>query len=377
MGVMLLPLTQLREGVVDRLRCAGVSLSGNETGSIQIRDERVFRRWLGAGFLGFGESYMDGDWDSSALDEVSFRLLRAGLWKRSTGPRAALDRIRHALFNAQSRGRSREVCERHYDLGNDLFQAMLDSSLVYTCGYWKGARTLNEAQTAKMALVCRKLGLKRGMRVLDIGCGFGSFMKFAVENYGVECVGYSLSREQIRLGRERCANLPIEFIEEDYRDIKGRFDRVVSIGMFEAVGTKNFRSFMEVVARAMRPDGIALLHTMGDNVTNPGPEPWFDKYIFPNGIVPSVAQIGSALEGVLAIGDWHCIGEDYDRTLMEWNRNFQAAWPILRDRYSERFKRMWEFYLLTLAGCFRARHLDLWQIVLTHPGRPLADWRQS
>ncbi len=373
---MLIPFPKRRDILRARLIAGGVPFEGTDPATVRLRNDRVLDRWLKDGFLGFGESYMDGDWECDSIDQLCFRLLKAGLWRQHSRVRAIGNRLGSAIFNAQSKARAREVCERHYDLGNDLFQAMLDARMVYTCGYWKDASGLEQAQEAKLDLVCRKLGLRPGMRVLDIGCGFGSFMKFASERYGVECVGYSLSREQIRLGRDMCAGLPIEFIESDYREITQTFDRVVSIGMFEAVGAKNFRTYMKVVARAMKPDGIALIHTMGDNVTNPAPEPWFDRYIFPNGLVPSVTQIGRSIEGVLALGDWHCFGEDYDPTLMAWNANFQKSWPGLKAKYPERFKRMWEFYLLALAGCFRARHVELWQIIFTHPGRPIADWRK-
>jgi len=374
---MLVPFPKRRDILRARLIAGGIPFEGPDPATVRLRNDLVLDRWLKDGFLGFGESYMDGDWECESIDQLCFRLLKAGLWRQHSRVRAIGNRLGSAIFNAQSKARAREVCERHYDLGNDLFEGMLDPRMVYTCGYWKDAAGLAQAQEAKLDLVCRKLGLRPGMQVLDIGCGFGSFMKFASERYGVECIGYSLSREQIRLGRDMCSGLPIEFVEADYREITRTYDRVVSIGMFEAVGAKNFRTYMKVVAKAMKPDGIALIHTMGDNVTNPAPEPWFDRYIFPNGLVPSVAQIGRSIEGLLALGDWHCFGEDYDPTLMAWNTNFQKSWSGLKAKYPERFKRMWEFYLLSLAGCFRARHVELWQIVFTHPGRPLADWRKS
>lgn len=359
-----------------RLARAGIALDGPAPHDIRVRDERMFGAILGAGLLGVGESYMAGWWDCERLDEAVFRTLDAGVYSRSLSSLRDLPTVLRAkLLNAQSGSRAVQVCEAHYDLGNDLFRAMLDERMVYTCGYWREARDLASAQVAKLDLVCRKLALRPGMRLLDIGCGWGSFMKFAAERYGVTCVGYSLSREQTALGRELCAGLPVEFVLDDYRRIRGEYDRVVSIGMMEAVGAKNFRAFMEVVARSLKPGGSALLHTMGSPRSFDRTESWYDKYIFPNGMIPSIAQLGRAMEGLLVMEDWHNFGTDYDPTLMAWNENFQRAWPTLSARYSPGFKRMWEFYLLSLAGSFRARYSHLWQIVVSKPGTRRWDCR--
>lgn len=360
--------------VARRLAKAGITLGGDAPWDLRVHDPRFYGRVIRDAFLGLGESYMDGWWECERIDELCRRLLRAGFRSRPGGVRHALSILRSKAINLQSHARARQVVREHYDLGNELFRAMLDDSMTYTCGYWgAGATNLGEAQHAKLDLICRKLALERGMRVLDIGCGFGSFMKFAAEHYGVSCVGYSLSKEQTRLGRERCAGLPIEFIERDYRAIEGSFDRVASIGMFEAVGDRNFRPFMRVLAGALKPDGVALLHTIGNNTSNSTPEPWFDRYIFPNSCLPSISKLGSAIEGLLHMEDWHAFGTDYDLTLMAWNSRFQSSWPDLRksdpERFADRFKRMWEFYLLSMAGTFRARYTDLWQIVLTPIGR--------
>ena len=368
--------------ITRRLAQAGITVGGGAPWDVRVHDPRFFRRVIRDAFLGLGESYMDGWWECERIDEFCYRLLKAGFPPRSGGLRQALSAVRARTLNLQSRRRACQVIHRHYDIGNELFRAMLDKRLTYTCGYWQaGARNLEEAQEAKLDLICRKLRFERGMRVLDIGCGFGSFMKFAAERYGVSCVGYSISREQTKLGRELCSGLPVEFKERDYRSIVGSFDRVVSIGMFEAVGDRNFRTFMEVVARALKADGAALLHTIGNNLSNTDPEPWFDRYIFPNACLPSVGQIGMAIEGLLQMEDWHVFATDYDPTLMAWNSGFQAAWPELRshdpERYTERFKRMWEFYLLSMAGSFRARYTDLWQIVLVPVGREHGKWRTS
>jgi cyclopropane-fatty-acyl-phospholipid synthase len=247
---------------------------------------------------------------------------------------------------------------------------MLDRRMVYTCAYWNGATTLDEAQENKLDLVCRKLGLSPGMRVLDIGCGWGAFGKFAAERYGAQTVGITVSREQVELGRELCRGLPVTFELQDYRDLQGRFDRVVSLGMFEHVGEKNYRTFMQTVRRALADDGLFLLHTIGSPRTVHATDPWIGRYIFPNSLIPSAEQISRAFDGLFVLEDWHSFGADYDKTLMAWWHNFDELWPTLRDRYGDRFYRRWRYYLLTCAGSFRARSNQLWQVVLSPRGVP-------
>lgn len=361
---------------------ADIAINGARPWDIRVTDRRFYRRVILQDFLGFGESYMDGWWTCDQLDVTCERLLRAGILPKDKTS-AVLQYVRAKMINLQSRARAGRVIDAHYDFGNELFETMLDPRMVYTCGYWRnGATSLAEAQEAKLDLVCRKLGLQPGMRVLDIGCGYGSFMKFASERYGVECVGYSLSKNQTDVGHDLCKGLPIEFILKDYREISGQFDRIASIGMFEAVGAKNFRPFMKVLARAMKPDAVALLHTFGDNVSHETPDPWFHKYIFPNGLIPSVKQVATAMDDLLRMEDWHTFGTDYDPTLLAWNKGFQTGWPDLQIKdplkYTAQFKRMWEFYLLSLAAAFRVRNIELWQIVMTPFNRSEpGSWRQS
>jgi cyclopropane-fatty-acyl-phospholipid synthase len=242
---------------------------------------------------------------------------------------------------------------------------MLDKRKAYTCGYWKNARNLDEAQEAKLDLVCRKLNLKPGQKILDIGCGWGCFAKFAAEKYGVSVTGVTVSKEQINLGRKLCAGLPVEMLLQDYRDIKGIFDHIVSIGMFEAVGYKNYRSFMKLVSDHLKDNGLFLLHTIGTNVSAKTTDKWIDKYIFPNGMMPSIQQIGAAIEKIFIMEDLHNFGTYYDKTLMAWFENFDNNWSKLKPKFDERFYRMWKYYLLMCAGSFRARANQLWQIVLS------------
>ena len=361
-----------RKWVEGLLGLADVRVNGDRPWDLQVKDERVFGRVLRQGTLGLGEAYMDGWWDAPKLDEFFHKVIAADL-KRKVGLSWPLVKtvIRAAFLNLQSYRRAFEIGERHYDNGNDLYQAMLDKRMTYTCGYWSGkpkAGTLDEAQEAKLDLVCRKLGLKAGEHVLDIGCGWGSFAKFAAERYGARVTGITVSREQAELGRETCKGLPVELRLEDYREVRGEFDHVVSLGMFEHVGKKNYRAFMKIVDRCLAEGGLFLLHTIGSKRSVNSTDPWIGKYIFPNGMLPSMKQIAKAAEGLFVMEDWHNFGADYDPTLMAWFRNFEKAWPSLRERHGERFHRMWKYYLLSCAGAFRARHIQLWQMVFSKKG---------
>ncbi|HEX6834693.1 MAG TPA: cyclopropane fatty acyl phospholipid synthase [Rudaea sp.] len=349
---------------------AGVTIDGPAPTDIRVHDEHLYTRILAHGSLGFGEAYMDGWWDAEDLDGFLHRLLVAQLDRKVGGIDDFALFLRAKLSNMQRGRRAYVVGKQHYDLGNDLFEAMLGQRLVYSCGYWKDAATLDEAQEAKLDLVCRKLHLEPGMRVLDIGCGWGEALKFAAERYGVSGVGVTISEEQARFARELCAGLPIEIRVQDYRELDETFDRAWSIGMFEHVGAKNYRTYFEVKRRVVADDGLALLHTIGSNLSTSHTDPWIAKYIFPNSMLPSIAQIGAAYEDLFVLEDWHNFGTDYDRTLMAWRGNFERAWPRLRERYDERFYRMWRFYLSASAAVFRSRRDQLWQIVFSPRGVP-------
>ena len=347
---------------------AGIGIDGPHPWDIRIHHPDTFDRFLAKGRLGAGESYEDGWWDCDALDEFACRILRSDVlrrvrWKSMVGPL-----IKAHVINLQSHRRAFQIGERHYDLGNDLFAAMLGRRMVYTCAYWDRAVTLDDAQENKLDLVCRKIGLQPGMRVLDIGCGWGAFGKFAAERYGAETTGVTVSREQVELGRELCSGLPVRFELQDYRDVRGRYDRVVSLGMFEHVGEKNYRTFMETIRRVLPDEGLFLLHTIGSPKTVRATDPWIGRYIFPNSLIPSAEQIARAFDGLFVLEDWHSFGADYDKTLVAWWRNFDAHWPALRDRFGGRFYRRWRYYLLTCAGSFRARSNQLWQLVLSPRG---------
>lgn len=351
---------------------ADVRFNGDRPWDIQVRDPVLYDQVLRRGSLGFGESYLDGDWESDRLDETFDRLLRADLDRKVTrfGRLRFLGLyLRNLLTNRQSRRRAFQVGEHHYDIGNDVYAAMLDPLMIYSCGYWKEATTLAEAQVAKLRLIGDKLALSPGESLLDIGCGWGGLARYMVDHYGVSVTGITIAREQASLAQARCAGLPVDIRLMDYRELAGRFDKVVSVGMFEHVGPRNYDAFFATANRLMAPEGLFLLHTIGNCDTVHATDAWIDKYIFPNGHIPSARQIAAAVEPWFIIEDWHNFGQDYDTTLMAWWRNFDAAWPGLAPRYGERFYRMFKYYLHACAGYFRSRQGQLWQLVLSRRGR--------
>ena len=348
---------------------AGVVLDGPNPWDIQVHDNRWYSRVLNEKNLGLGESYMDGWWDCGRIDEMICRVLRNGLKERLSGNLGYLFRfLPTILFNLQSHGRSHQIAERHYDLGNDLFFAFLDSRHQYSCGYFEGTDDLDQAQRNKMALICSKLNLSSKDHLLDIGCGWGGLARYAAEQYGCAVTAVNISKEQMRYARESCQGLPITFLEEDYRTLTGQFDKIVSVGMFEHVGRKNYGTFMEVAHRSLKTDGIFLLHTIGCNISRINCDPWINRYIFPNSALPSLQQITRAAENRFVVEDVHNLAPHYEKTLLAWNSRFQQAWLQLQGRYDARFKRMWEYYLLCFAGAFRARTLQVWQIAMTRHG---------
>ena len=354
--------------VLDQLDRAGVTTGPGPDADVTIHNDRLFARLLRDGTLGLGESYMDGWWDAEPLDGILFKLATARV--QDAFPKdlpLIASTLKARLVNLQ-RLRVREVAEKHYDLDNALYAAMLDRRMIYSCGYWAEATTLDAAQEAKLDLICRKIGLERGMRVLDIGSGWGGFLQFAAERYGISGVGVTVSTEQAAYANAKSSGLPIETRLMDYMALDGQFDRIVSIGMFEHVGYRNYRNFFTKARSLLAPEGLFLLHCIGGNVSTTHGDPWAEKYIFPNGMLPSIGQIGEGLEGLFVMEDWHNFGADYDRTLMAWRDNFDAAWAVLSSRYDERFRRMWRYYLSVFAALFRARQINLWQIVLSPEG---------
>jgi cyclopropane-fatty-acyl-phospholipid synthase len=357
---------------------ADIAIDGSRPWDMQVRDPRMFDRVLSQGNLGAGEAYMDAWWEVERLDEFFHRLLRSGLEARFRNPALLFQILMSKLINRQSRSRSRRVAEQHYDLSNHLYQVMLGPTMQYTCAYYGPSgedRSLDEAQRAKLALVADKLHLKPGMRVLELGGGFGELARYLAAERECEVVSYNISACQVEYGRGLCKGLPVDIRQQDYREaarLSESFDRVVSVGLMEHVGPANYRGFFKLVRKRLGSGGLALVHTIGGNLSRSRADAWIDKYIFPGGVIPSAAQLGRALDGLLVLEDWHNFGPDYDRTLMAWWHNFNAAWPEIghSEGLDERFYRMWRYYLQSCAGAFRARGLNLWQIVLSRGDLP-------
>ncbi|MBY6204517.1 cyclopropane fatty acyl phospholipid synthase [Halomonas denitrificans] len=367
-----------RQTVERLLRAADIEIGGDRPWDLRVHDDRLFKRVLAEGTLGAGEAYMDGWWDAERLDGFFARLISVGADRSLRTPSLLVHVVLGRIGNLQSRRRSRRVAEQHYDLSNRLYEAMLGPTMQYTCAYYgsapdrdSAALSLDDAQRAKLRLVADKLHLEAGMRVLELGGGFGELARYLAADRGCEVVSYNISRRQVEFGRARCEGLPVEIRRRDYRDAARAgetFDRVVSVGLMEHVGPKNYRGFFDLVRHCMKPEGLALVHTIGGNVSRRSADRWISKYIFPGGVIPSEAQLTRAKEGLLVLEDWHNFGPDYDRTLMGWAANYVDAWPELKvsEGLDERFDRMWRYYLYSCAGAFRARGLQLWQLVLSH-----------
>lgn len=363
--------TAIKKYINRKFTHADIHLNGNRPWDIQVHDERFFPKVFSQGSLGLGESFMDGWIDVKQIDESIRRIMESKLVETNEFiGKNILGALSSFILNKQTKRRALQVGKEHYDLSNYLFQCMLDKRMTYSCGYWKDAKTLNEAQEAKLDLICRKINLKPGMKILDIGCGWGSFAKYAAEKYHAHVVGITISKEQLELAKQMCKGLPIELRFQDYRDINETFDHIVSVGQMEHVGYKNYRTYMKIAAKSLKDNGLFLLHTIGSNRSFVDGDPWIDKYIFPNGMLPSIAQLAKASERIFVMEDWHNFGADYDKTLMAWARNFDDHWNTLKTTYDERFYRMWKYYLLSCAGAFRSRTLQLWQIVLSKNGVP-------
>jgi len=357
----------LRRTLQEILAPSGVRLDGDRPWDPTIHDPRFYARVLSKGSLGLGESYMDGWWDCERVDQLIHRIQRTRVDRRvkSRPPWRAL--LRAKLLNLQAH-RPFEIGDRHYDLGNDLFEAMLDRRMIYTGALWRDATDLDTAQERKLEWVARKLRLREGQRVLDIGCGWGGTARFLAERYGVEVVGVTVSKEQARRAREVCRGLPVEIRLCDYRDLDERFDRIVSLGMIEHVGPRNYATYFDLVRRCLAPRGLFVLQTIGATEISRAVDPWIERWIFPHAVLPTVGRLAAAFEGRMVMEDWENLGAHYDRTLMAWHDNVQRAWPRLRDHYDERFRRMWSYYLLACAGAFRARTTQLWQVVFSSEG---------
>ncbi|AHE66087.1 cyclopropane fatty acyl phospholipid synthase [Legionella oakridgensis] len=364
-----MPRDTAKKFIETMLEPTGITINGNQPWDIQVHNNELYSRFLQQGSLGLGESYMDKWWDCERLDMFFDRILRAKLDTKTKIPfRVFFTHALAKLINFQDKWGAKQGIS-HYNIGNSLFKAMLDKNMVYSCGYYKEANALDEAQIAKLDLICKKLQLKPGMRLLDIGCGWGGFARYAAEHYNVRVVGVTISEQQYEFAKHHCKNLDVDIRLQDYRDIQdGPFDRIASIGMFEHVGHLNYKEFMQTINRSLVNQGLFLLHSIGVDKTASLADEWIRKYIFPRGMLPSIMQTAAAAEPFFVMEDWQNFGIYYDKTLMAWYQNFVNNWHELKSQFDERFYRMWTYYLLSCAGGFRARGMQLWQIVFSKGG---------
>jgi cyclopropane-fatty-acyl-phospholipid synthase len=341
-------------------------VNGPSPTDIQITDDRFFDRVIQGGSLALGESYMDGWWKVHSLDGFIAKLIETSGETVLQPLATKLYILKAKIVNLQDRIRCRKVVTSHYDLDNNLYSKMLDPWMQYTCGYWEGVDNLNDAQEAKLEQICRKLQLKEGDHVLELGCGFGGLSKFMAERYGCRVTAYNISKEQIAWARNWTKNLPVEIIEKDYRDAQGTFDKAVAVGLCEHVGVKNYRTLMKVAHTCLRKGGFFLLNHVGGNESKAATDPWLEKYIFPGSVMPSIKQLAESFEGLFVMEDWGNFGLSYDKTCVAWFENFDRNWQQIQSTgYDDRFYRMWKYYLLLCAGSFRARKNQNWEMVLS------------
>ncbi|TMW56093.1 hypothetical protein Poli38472_008741 [Pythium oligandrum] len=376
---MLFPILQYRAANLMKKALAEANIVIGR--DIIVHDEEIFLDWVNRGMLAIGESYMAKKWEAvTPLDEVLRRLLAQPTEKRRKllkSWNAKLVGLSAHIFNYQSPSRAGIVGSYHYDLGNDFFKLWLDPHMQYSCAYFKDIEDtdLDGAQRLKMHMIAQKLKLEPGMRVLEIGCGWGGLACYLAKNYNVHVTGITISNEQLKEARKWAEREGVShltsFEYQDYRGMHGQFDRVLSIAMLEAVGYKNMDMYYSVIERCLKPGGVAVVHSVTSNTSRKIPiQLWILKYIFPNGFLPSLQQMMKFTERKLIVEDVHNLGPDYDKTCFVWNQRFQEQWklgkienPMKTQSNPEVFKRMWEFYLLYCCAGFRQRTLQLTQTV--------------
>ncbi|HZW16267.1 MAG TPA: cyclopropane-fatty-acyl-phospholipid synthase family protein [Brevundimonas sp.] len=366
----------IRSGSLTVVLPSGEALTAGEPTAaapirIRLRDNRTAWRLAVYPGLGLGEAWMDGDvvlekgtlWD--LLD-----LVGRNLSLRPPPRRGRLARLWRRIEQANDRAAARRNVAHHYDLSLDLYRRFLDTDLQYSCAYFEHpGMTLDEAQVAKKRHLAAKLLLEPGQSVLDIGCGWGGLAMTLAEEAGARVTGVTLSEEQLAVARARAGERGladrVEFRKQDYRDVEERFDRIVSVGMFEHVGVPNYQAFFDAMARQLKDDGVAVLHAIGQNHVSVSNQPWIGKYIFPGGYTPALSEILPAIERAgLWVTDIEILRLHYAETLKAWRERFEANRAEIAALYDERFCRMWEFYLCLSEVAFRHRGCMVFQIQL-------------
>jgi len=338
---------------------------------IVVNNKEMFVKIASNGELGLVESYINGDWDSDNLEKTISELISKLDFLKNQIKKQSLNfifmEIKAVIKNRIQNNSIKSVkknISHHYDIGNDLFQKMLGKHMQYTCAYfYKPNMTLDEAQYAKMELIAKKIDLKPNMKVLDIGCGFGSMAQHLAKHYNVYVIGVTLSKEQKKYADEYFSHPRVTIELKDYRHVTGNFDRVYSVGMFEQVGRKRYKEYYDKCYELLKPDGIMLIHTIGTNKRKWNHNSFINKYIFPEGELPHIENLTHSFVDKWHLEDWQNMGLSYAKTTKLWHTNI-GDWSGL-DNYDERFRRMWDFYLLGCVANFQSRNVCLWQIVYT------------
>ncbi len=344
--------------------------------TLRLHDPALPRRIVINPDLAVGEAYMDGKLTIDGDDLHGF--LGLILRNRAAGADAWLIRLNHGLRRLIRRaqqynpmGRAQANVAHHYDLSGALYDLFLDADKQYSCAYFRTPQdTLEQAQAQKKAHIAAKLRIEPGMRVLDIGCGWGGMGLTLARDYGARVLGVTLSQEQHRVATDRAAAAGlqdrVEFRLTDYRTLTGPFDRIVSIGMFEHVGVPHYREYFSHVRDLLTADGIALIHTIGRNAPPGTTSPWILKYIFPGGYVPALSEVAGAIEREnLWMTDIEVWRLHYAETLKHWHDRFMAQWDAAAALYDERFCRMWRYYLVASELTFRLHHQVVFQFQLS------------
>lgn len=348
---------------------------------IEILDKSAWTDIITKGNLGIAEAYMHNKLKVDPLPFFISVLNDTSIGTRRKEGTDYLGMVMQAvalptdlmglLTNQQTRELSSRVTKQHYDAGNDLYEKMLGPSMSYTCAYWKDAKNLDEAQFNKMDLIRRKLELQPGMKVAELGMGWGTAANHMHKYGNVDVTGVSLSEQQVKWAQENLAKEGLRFIWSDYRDHcedpkhMHTYDRVYSIGMLEHVGYKNYAPFFKCIKALLKPDGLAVVHSIGEPDFVSASDPFLDKYIFPGAVIPAMSTITAGFENDFILEDWQNFGFDYSLTLAAWNENANVFFKENPDKYTPEFQRMWEYYLKMCEALFVTRINQLWHFVLS------------
>lgn len=346
------------------------TISTNNNPDIIVNNNNFYTKLLKHGEIGLGESYVDKDWDSNNLEETLYNLIinqkkiENAIIKNS--PNLIIKKLLDIPSDIFSTDNTKNDIKFHYDIGNKLYENMLGKSMLYSCAYfYKQGLSLDEAQYAKLDLIAKKLNLKEGMRVLDIGCGFGTAAIYLSKKFNVNILGISLSKEQINYFNSIYTGTQVQVIYKDYRELtrehNNSYDCIYSIGMFEHIGINNHIDYYNKCFKLLKTNGTMLIHTIVSNKRLYSHNSWITKYIFPGAELPHISDFTKKYTDNWLLQDLQCIGKSYSKTLLAWKKNINDS--SVFNNYDDKFKRTWNYYLLLCSAAFRAREITVFQLV--------------